>query len=441
MVWPLLEVIDATSTRTGAAHRQPPGPFVRPSEENSARAGGTRWLAGSPGCSPPTRGSARNCWSTGSTATSAPWTRIWGGSRTCGARSWSGSPSTRPTCGTRKPLHGCGESAPTCRRGCRCSATPGSRAPTSNSSRRWPPTTTFTCGCHTPVTQLWTALDASARCSAAPRRRQPPQRTIRCWPRSAATCGSCSAAFPGHGATDEFVGGADRPDTLLGWLQSDIAANAVRPRVRSSRRGPLGAGAQLSWTGPPDRRAARGPARPVRRRRDAGTARHPGDVPGHRDLRPLIAADFGLGEMVPVRNPAHRLRVRLADRSLVQTNPLLAVASQLLALAGGRVTATEVLDLAHAAPVRARFGFTDDDLEALPGGCAGQHPVGLRPAHRAPYGITVRPEHLALRARPGAGRCRDVRRLEGLARHACRSTTSAATASSSPGGSPSSSTG
>ena len=57
-----------------------------------------------------------------------------------------------------------------------------------------------------------------------------------------------------------------------------------------------------------------------------------------------------------MRIPAHQLRVRLADRSLVQTNPLLAVASQLLSLAGSRVTAIEVLDIAQrrtgAGPVR-----------------------------------------------------------------------------------------
>src|SRR5690606_24266653 len=80
---------------------------------------------------------------------------------------------------------------------------------------------------------------------------------------------------------------------------------------------------------------------------------------------PLIMADFGLGDVVHGAHPAHRLRVRLADRALVQTNPLLGVAAQLLQLAGGRATAGEVLNLAQAAPVRARFGFTDDDLEDI----------------------------------------------------------------------------
>ena len=33
--------------------------------------------------------------------------------------------------------------------------------------------------------------------------------------------------------TDECLGSAERPPTLLGWLQSDIAANAARPHGRS----------------------------------------------------------------------------------------------------------------------------------------------------------------------------------------------------------------
>ena len=45
-------------------------------------------------------------------------------------------------------------------------------------------------------------------------------------------CVSCSAACrpPGHRTPPTSSSGEDRPDTLLGWLQSDIAANAVRPQ-------------------------------------------------------------------------------------------------------------------------------------------------------------------------------------------------------------------
>ena len=87
-------------------------------------------------------------------------------------------------------------------------------------------------------------------------------------------------------------------------------------------------------------------------------------------------------------HPAYRLRVHLADRSLSQTNPLLGVAEQLLAMAEGRGTATELLDVAQAAPVRARFGFTDDDIETL---TEWVRESGIRwgidAEHRRPYGL------------------------------------------------------
>ncbi len=103
---------------------------------------------------------------------------------------------------------------------------------------------------------------------------------------------------------------------------------------------------------------------------------------------PLITAGFGLGEVVAGGHPAHRLRVRLADRSLTQTNPLLGVAAALLDLAGGRAPASQVLDLAQAAPVRRRFGFTDDDLDAVTDWVreAGVR-WGFDREHRAPYGL------------------------------------------------------
>ncbi len=87
--------------------------------------------------------------------------------------------------------------------------------------------------------------------------------------------------------------------------------------------------------------------------------------PDIEDYAPLIAAAFGLADVVIDGHPAHRLRVRLADRALVQTNPLLATVSLLLDLADSRITASQLLDLAGRPPVRGRFGFTDDDLEQL----------------------------------------------------------------------------
>lgn len=82
------------------------------------------------------------------------------------------------------------------------------------------------------------------------------------------------------------------------------------------------------------------------------------------------------------------LRVRLADRSIRQVNPLFAVVSRLLAMAGGRVTATEVLDLIGSPPVRRLFGFDDDDLETI---TKWVIKTGIRwgidSAHRSPFSL------------------------------------------------------
>ena len=106
---------------------------------------------------------------------------------------------------------------------------------------------------------------------------------------------------------------------------------------------------------------------------------------------PLVRAAFGQPDAAgPGRtgHPGHGLRVRLADRSLRQTNPLLDVLAGLLELAGGRVSASQVLDLAATAPVRRRFGFDDDDLDRLRE-WAGRVGVawGLGQQQRASYGL------------------------------------------------------
>ena len=173
-------------------------------------------------------------------------------------------------------------------------------------------------------------------------------------------------SLPADPQTDEYLPSNDRPDTLLGWLQSDIAANAVRPQGRTLADGDRSVQVH----------SCHGPARQIDVLREVllgllqdDPTLEPRDIlvmcPDIETYAPLIVADFGLGDVVHGAHPAHRLRVKLADRSLIQTNPLLGLASQLLALAGSRVTASEVLNIAEAAPVRARFRFTDDDLESI----------------------------------------------------------------------------
>ncbi|MGV0792955.1 exodeoxyribonuclease V subunit gamma [Mycolicibacterium sp. XJ1819] len=195
--------------------------------------------------------------------------------------------------------------------------------------------------------------------------------------------------LPGAAQTDEYLGGPEHPDTLLGWLQSDIAANALRPDGRTLRPGDLSVQVH----------SCHGPARQIDVLREVllglladDQTLEPRDIlvmcPDIENYAPLIVAGFGLGDMIKDVHPAHQLRVRLADRSLVQTNPLLGVASQLLALAGGRATSSEVLDLAHAGPVRARFGFTDDSLEDITRWVRQTNiRWGFDREHRLPYGV------------------------------------------------------
>jgi exodeoxyribonuclease V gamma subunit len=112
---------------------------------------------------------------------------------------------------------------------------------------------------------------------------------------------------------------------------------------------------------------------------------------------PLIQATFGASEVASEEEDDERdsranrpktanLRVRLADRSLRQTNPVLGVVAQLLELGEQRLTASQILDLADREAVRHRFGLDDDELGRL------AHWVtqagirwGLDGAHRAPF--------------------------------------------------------
>lgn len=189
--------------------------------------------------------------------------------------------------------------------------------------------------------------------------------------------------------TDEYLGATERPATLLGWLQSDICANAARREGRSHNTADRSVQVH----------SCHGAARQIDVLRDVllglladDPTLEPRDIlvmcPDVETYAPLIVAGFGLGDIVPGSHPAHRLRVTLADRALTQTNPLFGVARQLLDLAGGRATANEVLNLAEAAPIRFRFGFRDDDLDAI-GDWVREANIrwGFDQDHRRPYGV------------------------------------------------------
>ena len=149
-----------------------------------------------------------------------------------------------------------------------------------------------------------------------------------------------------------------RGDTLLARIQADVRAD------REAAASPL--------LDPGDRsiqvHSCHGRARQVEVLRDAilhllaeDPTLEPRDVivmcPDIETFAPLIQATFGAGgdpdaEPLPVDIRPPDLRVRLADRSLRQTNPVLGVVARLIELAEERLTASQVLDLADRDPVR-----------------------------------------------------------------------------------------
>lgn len=180
---------------------------------------------------------------------------------------------------------------------------------------------------------------------------------------------------------------------LLGLLQQQIAANKI-PATRDDR--PLidsgDSSIQIHRSHGPDRQVE------VLRELLVGLladdpSLEPRDIivmcPDIEAFAPLIAASFGLelgGNEDP--HPGHRLRVRLADRSLRQLNPLLAVLARLVELAGARITAAEMLDLCATPPVARRFGFSADNLERLTQMVSASGVRwGLDMEHRQQYGL------------------------------------------------------
>jgi exodeoxyribonuclease V gamma subunit len=176
---------------------------------------------------------------------------------------------------------------------------------------------------------------------------------------------------------------AGSPPTLLGRIQADVRADRAPPGL------PLpGAEDERALLESDDRslqvHACHGRARQVEVVRDAilhlladDPTLEPRDIvvmcPDIEVFAPLIHATFGMGisaaddeDLFPESaTPRVDLHVRLADRSLRQTNVVLGVVAQLLEVAGGRLTASQVLDLAGRAPVRRRFHLDDDDLARI----------------------------------------------------------------------------
>lgn len=191
-------------------------------------------------------------------------------------------------------------------------------------------------------------------------------------------------------------------ETVLRRIQTDVRANRSPPGV------PLpGQPDERLLLRPDDRsvqiHSCHGPARQVEVLREAilhllqdDDTLEPRDIivmcPDIETFAPLIQATFGSIEAYDddeVSAPDLQrtdLRVRLADRSLRQTNPVLGVVARLVDLAEQRLTASQVLDLADSEPVRRRFSFDDDDLSRIQDWVAKSGiRWGLDAAHRHEY--------------------------------------------------------
>ncbi|BDD82524.1 RecBCD enzyme subunit RecC [Tsukamurella pulmonis] len=163
-----------------------------------------------------------------------------------------------------------------------------------------------------------------------------------------------------------------RPATLLGALQSALAQD--RPPV-----------AAHAPDGSLEFHACHGPARMIEVLRERlvrlfedDPTLQPRDVlvscPDIETYAPLIRSAFGQAVAGPeggpgggeeAVHPGQRLRVRLADRALRFTNPLLDALVTVLEIADGRATIAQVLDLAATEPVRRRYRFGDAEIERL----------------------------------------------------------------------------
>ncbi len=215
------------------------------------------------------------------------------------------------------------------------------------------------------------------------------------------------AYAPGHPSVHHAPpapspGRSAAPATLLDRLRADLAADRVPPPL------PLH---------PADRsvqvHACHGRTRQVEVLRDVvvglladDPTLEPRDIlvmcPDVEAFAPLLAATFtgaaadgATTGSAPTADthPAARLRVRVADRALHQSNPLISALDRLLDLGSARCTAGQVLDLAEHPAVARRFGVDDDAVERIRGwvDAAGIR-WGLDQAHRAGWHLERIPD-------------------------------------------------
>ena len=261
-----------------------------------------------------------------------------------------------------------------------------------------------------PSPALWEKVAATLDDAVKPPRRQddptvavPNNRLLASWGQDARELQIVLASSDAPHTDQHHDSELTEPKTLLARLQADIRVDAAPPDDADDRA-PLDPD-DTSLTV----HSCHGRARQVEVLRDAllhvladDPTLEPRDVivmcPDIETYAPLIHATFGSGEVLEeVLDDAAEhidlpdrpdLRVRLADRALRQTNPVLGVVARLLELADARVTASEVLDLADREPVRRRFRLDDDDVARAEGWVAASGiRWGLDAPHRQPFSL------------------------------------------------------
>jgi exodeoxyribonuclease V gamma subunit len=197
---------------------------------------------------------------------------------------------------------------------------------------------------------------------------------------------------PAVEVVDPPAGPTPPPPTLLGRLQADLRAD----RAPAGDLAPDAADRSIQI------HACHGTSRQLEVVRDAVLHLLAADptlreddiaivTPDVARFSPLVDAAFGPPADRAGSGTHHGpplLRWRVTDRSLRSSYPLLDAVAALIDLVGGRFAASAVLDLCTLAPVRARYGFTDDDLATLAGWASAVHVRwGLDDAHRARWGL------------------------------------------------------
>jgi exodeoxyribonuclease V gamma subunit len=248
-----------------------------------------------------------------------------------------------------------------------------------------------------PSPQLWT--DLAGRCTLGPRATDRSAEAAR--HPLLATLGRDvrelqeTLSVPGVTVHDPLPAAA-AATTRLGLLQADVRANRAPDENRTVGVGDLSIQVH----------ACHGRARQVEVLREVLLwllAEGQGDLqprdilvmcPDIEHFASLIQATFGLSLVAsaatgdPAHHPGQQLRVQLADRALRATNPLIDLAHLILDVVAGRMTVTQVLDLASHAAVRARFGFDEDSLELLSGWVTDSGVRwGYDGVHRGEYGL------------------------------------------------------